>query len=143
MLSGCPQTRPENVPGGTPETYPRDRPETPGRGPEKDHFEQHITVKIADFECAFRGPIVPKKTRLKSQRSVQNRGWSVGLVGSVREIHLKRHFRPHISIFLFILKCHFYNTPISTNRSPLASLATDKNTEIQNPRIVLYTGVRT
>ena len=42
MLSGCPQTRPENVPGGTPETHPRDRLETPGKETEKDHFEQQV-----------------------------------------------------------------------------------------------------
>ena len=42
MLSEGSQTLPENAPGGTPETHPRDRPETPGRGPEKDHFEQQV-----------------------------------------------------------------------------------------------------
>ena len=42
MLSGCPQTSSENVPGGTPETPPRERPAAPGKGPEKDHFEQQV-----------------------------------------------------------------------------------------------------
>ena len=40
MLSEGSQTLPENAPGGTLESPPRDRPETPRRGTEKDHFEQ-------------------------------------------------------------------------------------------------------
>ena len=42
MLSECPQTPPENAPGGTLETPPRDRLETPGKGTEKDHFGQLV-----------------------------------------------------------------------------------------------------
>ena len=42
MLSEGSQTLPENAPGGTLETPPRDRLETPGKGTEKDHFEQLV-----------------------------------------------------------------------------------------------------
>ena len=42
MLSGCPQTPPENAPGGTLETPPRDRPAAPGKGTEKDHSVQLV-----------------------------------------------------------------------------------------------------
>ena len=42
MLSEGSQTLPENAPGGTLETPPRDRLETPGKGTEKDHFGQQV-----------------------------------------------------------------------------------------------------
>ena len=61
MLSECPQTPPENAPGGTLETPPRDRLETPGKGTEKDHFGQlvnnHRAVGDSSRKCRF-GSIV-------------------------------------------------------------------------------------
>ena len=40
MLAEGSQTPPGNVPGGTPGAHPRDRPEAPGRDPEKEHLEE-------------------------------------------------------------------------------------------------------
>ena len=43
MLSEESQTLPENAPGGTLETPPRDRLETPGKGTEKDNSVQLVS----------------------------------------------------------------------------------------------------
>ena len=55
MLSECSLNPPEYAPGGTPEMLPGDRPGTPGRDTEKDHFEQlaknHHTVGDSSRKC--------------------------------------------------------------------------------------------
>ena len=82
MLSGCAQTRPENVPGETPETPPRDRLETPGKGTEKDHFEQlvnnHRAVgdssrkwRVADITTIAQSPSHSLSRPLKGMASQQ------------------------------------------------------------------------
>ena len=52
---GRSQTPPGNVPGGTPGAHPRDRPEAPGRDPEKHHLEElsksQRAVGVSPLNC--------------------------------------------------------------------------------------------